>query len=125
MNPFIDDRRWWQSLWGRAALIFGVWTLIDLVFSLQWYFAAFRSEQPVPWGRALYVQMSWGYLWALATPLVLWLVNRFPIEKQHWRRSVVIHLLASTLLSFAAGIVGHILLSVRYGAALGRPYAFQ
>ncbi|HWS99670.1 MAG TPA: histidine kinase [Pyrinomonadaceae bacterium] len=125
MDELVTKRRWWQSLWARAGLVFGVWTVIGLIFTLQWYFAAYRSEQPVPWGRALYVQMSWGYLWALATPLVLWLVHRFPIEKQHWRRSVLVHVFASTLLSFATGIAGHLLLSLKYGAVLGRPYSFQ
>jgi two-component system, LytTR family, sensor kinase len=125
MDELVTKRHWWQSLWARAGLVFGVWTVIGLIFSLQWYFAAYRSEQPVPWGRALYVQMSWGYLWALATPLVLWIAHRFPIEKQHWRRNLLVHLLSSTLLSFTAGIVGHLLLYLKYGTALGRPYHFQ
>jgi two-component system LytT family sensor kinase len=126
MDQFVEDRRrWWQSLWGRAALIAGAWTLIGLVFSLQWYFAAFRSEQPVPWSRALYVQMSWGYLWALATPVVLWLVHRFPVEKHNWQRNAVIHLLSSTLLIFIAGISGHIINYLNYGRALGKQYMFE
>ena len=126
MDEPMTSRPWWQSRWARAGVIFGVWSVIGLIFSLQFYFAAFRSEQPVPWGRSLYVQMTWGYLWALLTPVVLWLVRRFPIEKQHWRSSVLAHLAASTLLSFASGIAGHLLLFVKYGgAAVGRPYQFQ
>ncbi len=125
MDELVKKRHWWQSLWARAGLIFGVWTVIGLIFSLQWYFAAYRSEQPVPWTRALYVQMSWGYLWALGTPLVFWLAHRFPIEKQHWRRNLLVHLLTSTLLSFASGIAGHLTLYFKYGVALGRPYNFQ
>ncbi|MDT4897606.1 MAG: two-component system, LytTR family, sensor kinase [Acidobacteriota bacterium] len=109
----------------RAVLIFGVWTVIGLVFSAQWYFAAFRSDQPVPWSRALYVQMSWGYLWALATPLVLWLIHRFPVDKQNWRRNVPTHLLTSTLLTFIVGITGHTFLYFVYGRPAGRPYLFQ
>jgi sensor histidine kinase YesM len=124
MNQLVADRRWWQSFWGRAAIIFGVWTFIGLVFSTQWYFAAFRSDRPVEWSRALYVQMSWGYLWALVTPLVLWLVRRFPIDKQNWLRNSLMHLLTSTLLIFALGIIAHILLHLNYGRALGRPYLF-
>jgi two-component system, LytTR family, sensor kinase len=125
MNQFEEERRWWQSLWGRLTLILIAWTLIGLVFSTQWYFAAYRSEQPVPWSRALYVQMSWGYLWALITPLVIWLVRRFPADKQTWRRSLLAHLLASTLLIFIAGIIGHIIIYLNYGRAAGRPYMFQ
>lgn len=124
MNQLVTDRRWWHTLRGRAAIIFGVWTFIGLVFSLQWYFAAFRSDEPVQWSRALYVQMSWGYLWALATPFVLWLVRRFPIDRQNWLRNSLLHLLTSTLLIFILGVIGHILLYVNYGRALGRPYLF-
>ena len=125
MDELVTKRRWWQSLWARAGMVFGVWTVIGLIFTLQWYFAAYRSEQPIPWGRALYVQMSWGYLWALATPLVLWLVRRFPIEKQHWRRNVLVHLLSSTVLSFATGMAGYLLLTFKYGAMPGRSFSFQ
>jgi two-component system, LytTR family, sensor kinase len=125
MNRFVADRAWWQSLWGRAALILGVWTLIGLVFSAQWYFAAFRSEMPVTWSRALYVQMGWGYLWALATPLVLWLVRRFPIDKQRWWRNLLAHLFTSTLLIFVVGMAGHLTLYLNYGRADGRLYSFQ
>src|SRR5436309_7270411 len=125
MNQLVEDRRWWQSFWARAVLILGVWTVIGLVFSAQWYFAAFRSEDPVPWSRALYVQMSWGYLWGLATPLILWLVRRFPIDKQKRAGNVPLHLLTSTLLVFIVGIIGHIIIYLNYGRALGRPYLFQ
>jgi two-component system, LytTR family, sensor kinase len=125
MTQLAADRVWWQSLWARAGVIFGIWTVIGLAFSAQWYFAAFRSEQPVPWTRALYVQMSWGYLWALATPLVLYLVRRFPFDKPKWPRSLVAHLLASTLLIFIAGILGHILVYMGVGRTLGRTYLFE
>lgn len=128
MSRLVEDRQeryWWQqSLWARAGLIFGVWTIIGLAFSAQWYFAAFRSEQPVPWTRALYVQMSWGYLWALATPLVLYLVRRFPIDKHNWLRSLLTHLLASTLLTFVTGVIGHIIVYLSVGRYLGRTYMF-
>lgn len=125
MSQLEADRPWWQRGWSRAGLIFGVWTVIGLVFSAQWYFAAFRSEQSVPWSRALYIQMSWGYLWALATPLVLWLVRRFPFDKRNWRRSLLSHLFASTWLIFIVGIIGHIIFYLIYGRAAGRPYMFQ
>src|SRR3954466_7161380 len=125
MNQLAEDKRWWQSLWAHAVIIFAIWSIIGLLFSAQWYFAAFRSEEPVPWLRALYVQMSWGYLWALATPLILWLVHRFPIDKERWARSSAMHLLTSTLLAFIAGIIGHIIIYLNYGRALSRPYLFQ
>jgi two-component system LytT family sensor kinase len=125
MNQLAEDRRWWQSLWARAGIIFGVWTVIGLVFSAQWYFAAFRSEQPIQWSRALYVQMSWGYLWALGTPIILWLARRFPMDKQRWLRNSLMHLLASTLLVFVSGIIGHLIIYFHIGRPAGYSYMFQ
>ncbi|HKR02648.1 MAG TPA: histidine kinase [Pyrinomonadaceae bacterium] len=125
MAQLVERRAWWRSSWARLGLIFGVWTIIGLVFAAQWYFAAFRSDQPVPWSRALYVQMSWCYLWAISTPLVLWLVRRFPVDKQNWLRNSLTHLLTSTLLIFVVGVVGHIILYLNYGRAMGRPYMFE
>ena len=125
MSHFAADRSWRQSFWARVALVFGVWTVIGLVFSVQWYFAAFRSEQPVPWARALSVQMSWAYRWAFFTPVVLWLVRRFPFTKQNWLANSLAHLLASTILIFVNGVVGFFFLFLYYGRAEARPYLFQ
>ena len=37
----------WQRRWVRLALIWGIWTFIGLVFTLQGYFTSYRSEKPV------------------------------------------------------------------------------
>ena len=113
----------WQRRWIRLGLIWGVWTIIGLVFTIQFYFAAFRSERPIEFFRALYVQMSWSYVWALATPLILWLARRFPIERNKWPRNLLIHLLTSTLLVFVAVGLAHLLIYINYGWRAGRPYS--
>ncbi|HYE64850.1 MAG TPA: hypothetical protein VD966_04670, partial [Pyrinomonadaceae bacterium] len=113
----------WQRRWVRLGLIWGVWTIIGLVFTIQFYFAAFRSERPIEFFRALYVQMSWSYVWALATPLILWLARRFPIERNKWPRNLLIHLLTSTLLVFVAVGLAHLLIYINYGWRAGRPYS--
>ncbi len=69
----------WQRRWVRVGLIWGIWTFIGFMFTTQAYFGAFRSDRSIEWSRALYVQMIWCYLWALATPLILWLTRRFPV----------------------------------------------
>lgn len=125
MKQFAEHRPSGQSLRARMALIFGVWTVIGLIFTVQWYLAAFRTAQPIPWSRALLVQMSWCYLWALATPVILWAVRRFPFDRQRWMQSLLPHFLTSTLLVFIAGIANHILRYLNYLHADGRPYAFR
>jgi two-component system, LytTR family, sensor kinase len=49
----------------------------------------------MPWHKLLMVQMTGALLWALATPLVLWLARRFPFERRHWLRNLLAHLSVS------------------------------
>src|SRR5678815_4967510 len=92
----LDDKdtgsRLWRSRWKRLTLIWGIWTFIGIVFTLQSYFTSFRSEKPTPLLDSLYLQMTWSYLWALTTPLVLWAASRLPIERNNWMRSALLHL---------------------------------
>ncbi|HMF57966.1 MAG TPA: histidine kinase [Pyrinomonadaceae bacterium] len=117
-------RRWWHRWWGQIMLVCALWTFIGLVFTAQYYFTAFRTEDPVPLYTALYVQMTWAYVWIPATPLVLWLVRRFPIERQNWLRVALIHLPVSIVLSVMVTALGNILLYLNYGYRAGRPFLF-
>ena len=76
----------------RLGMIWGIWTLIGLFFTSQLYLARLYTEKPLPWTTALIIQLTGSYLWALATPLVLWLARRFPFDRQHWLRNLSVHL---------------------------------
>jgi two-component system, LytTR family, sensor kinase len=117
-----EGRHWLHKPWARLALIWGVWTFIGLVFTCQFYFSMYRSDRPVEWSYAIYLQMTWAYLWALATPVILWLAERFPIEKKVWWRHLFLHVAASLALSTFVTWSGHLLLYLNYGYRLGRPY---
>ena len=73
---------------------------------------------------AAYVQMTWSYLWALATPLVLWASARLPIERNNWIRSSLIHVPISILLSVFLTALGNILLWLYWGYRAGKPFSF-
>lgn len=125
INPVEQEAQgthWWNKTWARLLIIWGVWTFIGLVFTSQFYFAMYRSDRAVEWPYAVYLQMTWAYLWALVTPLILWVAGRFPIERQHWGRNLSAHLLASLLLSTFVTWSGHLLLYLNYGYRVGRPY---
>ena len=117
--------RLWRSRWKRLALIWGIWTVIGIVFTLQSYFTSFRSEKPTPLFDSLYVQMTWSYLWALTTPLVLWAASRLPIERNNWMRSALLHAPLSVVLSVFVTALGHIVLWLYWGWGLGRPFSLE
>jgi sensor histidine kinase YesM len=125
----LDDKdtgsRLWRSRWKRLALIWGIWTFIGIVFTLQSYFTSFRSEKPTPLLDSLYLQMTWSYLWALTTPLVLWAASRLPIERNNWMRSALLHAPLSIVLSVFVTAVGHVFMWLYWGWSLGRPFSFE
>ena len=110
--------------WTRLAFTWGIWTFIGLVFTLQGYFTSYRSERPMPFTDQLYLQMTWSYLWALATPLVLWAAARLPIERNNWIRSALLHVPISILLSVFLTALGHVALWFWWSYPVGKPFLF-
>lgn len=55
---------------------------------------------PIPWDKALALQLPMAAAWMMAAPWILWLGNRFPLVTRRWPRSVLIHLAASLLFVF-------------------------
>ena len=115
----------WQRRWFRVLFIFGIWTFIGIVFTLQGYFTSYRSEKPVSLVDSAYLQMTWSYLWALATPLVLFAAARLPIERNNWIRSSLIHIPICILLSGIVTALGHIAMWLYWGWRFGRPFSFE
>ena len=115
----------WQRRWVRLALIWGIWTFIGIVFTLQGYFTSYRSEKPVSFVDSLYLQMTWSYLWALATPLVLYAASRLPIERNNWIRSSLLHIPISIILSGILTAIGHVFVWLYWGWSMGRPFSFE
>jgi len=113
----------WQRRWARLAIIWGIWTFIGLVFTLQIYLASYRSQHPMPLADAAYVQMIWAYLFALATPLVLWMVSRIPLERENWRKALL-HIPISIVLGCLLTALGHVLIWLRWYWPQGKPLTF-
>ena len=58
----------------------------------------YAERQPIPYARAFLVQGSACFLWALVTPLILWLARRFRIDRNQWLRKLGLHFLFSLVL---------------------------
>ncbi|HYY93688.1 MAG TPA: histidine kinase [Pyrinomonadaceae bacterium] len=86
----------WRERLTRLALVWGVWTLVGLFFASQVYVYFARTEKAVGLLRSVVWQLLAAYVFAVSTPLVLWLARRFPIGRSNWRRTLGLHLLAGT-----------------------------
>jgi signal transduction histidine kinase len=85
-------RRRWLVNWG---LVFCFWTALGLLYTSQLYISVSMEGMSHSFWRLLVWQLAgcW-YGWFFATPLILWLGRRFPIEKSSWRRNLPVHMAA-------------------------------
>jgi sensor histidine kinase YesM len=88
-----------RAYWRKAAWIFAIWTVYGALNALQEHYRASVMGHPFSWTQALYGEMGYAYLWALATPAILWLGNRFPLTESRWRLSTLVHVAAAMLLA--------------------------
>jgi len=81
-------------------LIAAVWLFIGLFFFSQMALLhprtnrAFDSEGELVW------ELSAALIWAVSTPLIVWLSKRFRIEKKNWGRPLTIHFVIGIVLAF-------------------------
>src|SRR6516225_2667874 len=90
----------WPPKWNVNNLpIVGLWTLIGASFALSMYFTDLAEGQPITWRRALTWNLLNYYLWMIISPLIIELARKFPLKRDHWLRSISVHLPASAVFS--------------------------
>ncbi|HYE15687.1 MAG TPA: histidine kinase [Pyrinomonadaceae bacterium] len=107
----------WRHGAARLGFIWGLWTLVGLFFSSQIYFYFIRTQKPVPLTRAIAWQVLASWVFAAGTPLVLWLARRFRVERNNWRRRLLVHFAAGTTIA-AAWAACHVTLDLWFSGNL-------
>lgn len=91
-----------RMLW---ALVLIGWLLIALSFALNYYFFARHYvaifEHPPTLGQMLVWELPYWLLWAGLAPVIFWLAGRYPIDREHWLRNSILHILACAALAIA------------------------
>src|SRR5690242_12276474 len=64
-------------------LIFGIATVIAVLYSLERYFYRRLLGQEVSLGQLVPAELMFTYLWAVLTPLVMWMGRHFPVWGTH------------------------------------------
>jgi len=88
----------------------GMSVALGLLTTGQGYFMRMAEGEPTSLGQSALAAIPGWLFWGLAFPLVLWLARRFPLDREHWRRSLPVHLLVGVGL-----VLPHVLLTVYTG----------
>ncbi|HWS90080.1 MAG TPA: histidine kinase [Pyrinomonadaceae bacterium] len=92
-----------RRVWRLALLIFAAHTVLFVIQIPQVYLINANSQNPVELWMVV-AKLAWGvYLWALVTPVILWLGSRLPVTRRRLWRNLTLHL----LLGVFFGVVQH------------------
>ena len=89
-----------QRIWLKWSLIGAGWALFAFFFASEIVVSRAYLGRPLGFGQALAAWLICAFLWFAATPLILWLARRFPLERHRWLQSALVHLAAGSVLSF-------------------------
>jgi two-component system LytT family sensor kinase len=103
----------------RWAIIIGFWTFFGLLNASQLYLGVWMEGMRLSFWRVFATNVFGWWAWIPATPIVLWLGRRFPVERGTWWRVLPVHLAACLLISIA-----HFAFST-YTYVLIRPFGLE
>ncbi len=75
----------------KASALFAVWSAYGLLCSWEVHYWHSFTSMPKSWGWCLKDQMTYAYLWCIATPAALWWARRFRLEGRGWPRHLLVH----------------------------------
>lgn len=67
----------------KAGILFAAWSAYGLLCSWQAHYWYAFTATPWTWASCLKSEFTYAYLWALATPAILWCARRFRLERPH------------------------------------------
>jgi len=96
-----NDSGGYRRRWLKWAIIVGFWTFFGILNGTQLFVGVRMEGMQISFWRSFGTDfLSW-LIWIPATPLVLALGRRFPVERGTWPRVLPVHLIACLLISAA------------------------
>ncbi len=100
--------RAWRWTWRHSAVWLAVWTVMGAFFATRQSAISLAMGKDLPPLKDQWLTFADAYLWALFTPVILWMAWRFPFRRGAWARPLLLHALAAvalTLLSVGFNVV--------------------
>jgi two-component sensor histidine kinase len=98
----------------KAGILFAVWSAYGLLCSWEVHYWHSFTSTPKSWLWCLQDQMTYAYLWCLATPAGLWCARRFRLEGLGWPRHLLAHLGLLLVLLTAIGLTRDLIMAPEY-----------
>src|SRR5437016_3116972 len=79
-----------QTLY-KIGILFAVWTAYGLLCSWQAHYWYAFTPTPWSWMKCFHSEMTYAWLWGIATPAILWWSRRFRLEGRGWPAHLLAH----------------------------------
>jgi len=83
--------------WAKWSIILACWLLVGLFFGSRQYLNALYRGSNISWWNGFWGGFASFLIWAALTPSVLYLSERFPLQRLNWQRNISIHISASVV----------------------------
>lgn len=113
-----------RSILKIALLVVGLWTGVALITTSHLYVMTELEGRTFDWTQGLAQQLGQWYLWAAATPVVVWLARRIRMTSPHRLRAVGIHVVASLLVASAQIVLSAIVFKLTMTSGESPPWPF-
>ena len=107
----MDDSR---RAWIKWPLIGVGWLLFAIFFASESIIARAYAGRPLQMSQTILIWLICASIWFAATPVMLYLAGRFPIDRRSWLRNSLIHLLFSCGFAFVLLAI-YVLISTWFG----------
>lgn len=97
----LNDARKLERRWLKWAIIVGFWACFGALNGTQLVLSVRMEGMQIPFWRAFGTDFLGWLIWIPATPIVLALGRRFPVERGSWWRVLPVHLVACVAISLA------------------------
>jgi signal transduction histidine kinase len=87
--------------WIKWMLIAAGWSLFGIFFASESVVTRAYSGRPLNVGQTVTVWLICAYIWLAATPFILMLARRFPLDRQSWLKNSLVHILLSSVFAIA------------------------
>ena len=82
----------WLAVWGG-------WTAIALFFAISASLTYRSTGRPANWSLSIGRSLIEWWLWAVLTPLIVWLARRYPLDRPWPWRNGLVHAAAGSVLT--------------------------